>query len=50
MVFNCEIESKTAAQIIVSSGARGTISQVKQIMGVRGQVAWKNCIGLKPSM
>ncbi|MGP1917038.1 MAG: hypothetical protein ACTS6P_00185 [Candidatus Hodgkinia cicadicola] len=39
IIFNCEIESKTAAQIIVGSGARGTISQVKQIMGVRGQVS-----------
>ncbi|MGP1916277.1 MAG: hypothetical protein ACTS6G_02475 [Candidatus Hodgkinia cicadicola] len=37
--FNSEIETKTAAQIIVNSGARGTISQVKQIMGARGQVS-----------
>ncbi|MGP1922472.1 MAG: hypothetical protein ACTS5F_00035 [Candidatus Hodgkinia cicadicola] len=37
--FNSEIESRTAAQIIFTSGARGTISQVKQIMGARGQVS-----------
>ncbi|MGP1918130.1 MAG: hypothetical protein ACTS4U_00220 [Candidatus Hodgkinia cicadicola] len=39
VIFNSEIETKTAAQIIVSSGARGTLSQVKQIMGARGQVS-----------